>query len=189
MSFAQEPVRPLEASLAALRPTARLERDRLLFRAGQLAAGRRRWVWPTMTCLSTGTACWLGWLLLAALAQNESSQMAAGPGVGPVQGFVQPELPQLPAAPRQPTPPADDVWTEGSPFTAAAAAIVPMNWPRPPYVHMVDQMSRLGPDVVLGRAMLSAEQEVPPAPPTTMSGPLRPGASENALFFFSSWWR
>ena len=42
----------LAQALAALAPTAgRLDRDQLLFRAGQASLGRRAWLWPSLTAV------------------------------------------------------------------------------------------------------------------------------------------
>jgi hypothetical protein len=54
----------LANALAALKPTAgQLARDRVMFRAGQLAGSRGRWVWPASTVLASCVAAVLGVLL------------------------------------------------------------------------------------------------------------------------------
>jgi hypothetical protein len=54
----------LEGALAALHPhPGRLDRDRLLFRAGQ-ASVRRGWQWPTATAVLTAVAASLAGLML-----------------------------------------------------------------------------------------------------------------------------
>jgi hypothetical protein len=48
----QPPDRPLddlEAALKTLRPTTQLQRDQLMYLAGQASAGRRPWIWPAST--------------------------------------------------------------------------------------------------------------------------------------------
>jgi len=52
----------LEQSLTRLEPRGQLDRDAVLFRAGQ-AAGRGRHLWQATTALSTFAALFLGWLL------------------------------------------------------------------------------------------------------------------------------
>jgi hypothetical protein len=59
-----EDLRALETSLRALAPApASLDRDRLMYRAGQASAPRRGF-WPLLATLSTLAACVLGVLLL-----------------------------------------------------------------------------------------------------------------------------
>ena len=51
----------LEKSLSALIPAAgRIDRDQLLFRAGQASMQRQRWLWPSATALLTLVAVGLG---------------------------------------------------------------------------------------------------------------------------------
>lgn len=57
---------PLEAALAALAPTpARMDRDRLMFWAGQATPARRSWLWPcTTAALAAVNLALCGTLLL-----------------------------------------------------------------------------------------------------------------------------
>ena len=55
----------LEKSLTALVPVpGRIDRDQLLFRAGQASARTRPWLWPTSTALLAVVACVLGTALV-----------------------------------------------------------------------------------------------------------------------------
>ncbi|MGD2174169.1 MAG: hypothetical protein PVJ27_02110 [Candidatus Brocadiaceae bacterium] len=56
----------LEKALSELHPAAsRVDRDELMFRAGQLSAPTRRGLWPAATALAAGLAIVLGVLLAA----------------------------------------------------------------------------------------------------------------------------
>lgn len=55
----------LEAALRSLTPLPdRIERDRLMFRAGQASVPRRGWLWPSSTAAMSLVAAILGGLLL-----------------------------------------------------------------------------------------------------------------------------
>jgi hypothetical protein len=82
----------LEKSLAALVPVpGRIDRDQLLFRAGQASVRSRSWVWPTTTALLTVVAAVLGTVL------------ALRPAPAPVERVVYVPVPQSPAPTETPT--------------------------------------------------------------------------------------
>src|SRR5262249_49612936 len=59
----------LEKSLAALAPApGRIDRDQLLFRAGQASMKRQSWLWPSATALASLVATGLGITLALRLA-------------------------------------------------------------------------------------------------------------------------
>ena len=107
--MSREPLNPdlagVEAALAALRPSpSALDRDRLMFLAGQ-AAGRRRArlaarMWAGTSAVATIAACVLAILLLQRAGPEGSRQTAATPAAAPEQG--QSPLPQWAVA--QPAP-------------------------------------------------------------------------------------
>ena len=71
----------LEAALAGLAPASgTVDRDAVLFRAGQ-AAAQRGWLWPALASLSTAAALVFGLLLalggIALLAGSESPEQTA----------------------------------------------------------------------------------------------------------------
>jgi hypothetical protein len=53
MSEPSKEIDDLENALKALRPAAQLDRDQLMYKAGQTAASRRGWFWPASTALMT----------------------------------------------------------------------------------------------------------------------------------------
>jgi hypothetical protein len=78
----------LEKSLAALVPVpGRIDRDQLLFRAGQASVRTRPWLWPTATALLTVVAGVLG------------TALALRPTPAPVERVVYVPLPQSVAEP------------------------------------------------------------------------------------------
>lgn len=96
---------PLESALAGLQPApAALDRDRLMFAAGQAAAPRRSWLWPTsaaaLVCLSLG----LGAALAMRPAPVETVRVVYLPAPEPTN--VTPPLP-VPDRTPLPTPPPD----------------------------------------------------------------------------------
>lgn len=169
-----QPVNPLETALAALRPAASLERDRLLFQAGKMAGRRGRWIWPALTCLSTGAACWLGWLVVLGLAHQESPGLVQLPRVQtpPVVQTLQPHPPQVVE-----TPPL-----------AQRELSEPLDWPRPPYLQMQDQMVRG--HLESGPALVGGTLPAPLADaPITAAGTRPRHQLVSTSSFFFSWWR
>jgi len=87
----------VEAALTSLRPApSTLDRDRVMYLAGQ-AAGRRRerlasWMWPCTSAAATIAACVLGLLLLERPGPEGNPQTADTPAARPVQTEV--PLPQ-----------------------------------------------------------------------------------------------
>ncbi|HEY7423667.1 MAG TPA: hypothetical protein VH682_05425 [Gemmataceae bacterium] len=85
----------LQAALARLTPTPDgINLARLLFRAGQLSAPRRSWVWPCATATSIMLAATLGSMLLFRPIPQPAERV--------VQVFIQPPTPPPP----RPEPPA-----------------------------------------------------------------------------------
>ncbi len=108
----------LEGALAALAPApVSLDRDRLMFRAGQAVVMRGRWIWPASTAALTVAASVLG-LLLAFRPSLAPEQMARSNGpekVKVVQRIVYVKVKEPMPAPAQPkTEPAEVISTESS---------------------------------------------------------------------------
>ncbi len=123
--FDPENVSALERALAGLAPSiAGLNRDRLMFAAGQSAARRRRRLWP----VATG--------LMAAVAACLAVALLLRPGPAPEVRYVRVEVPAAPA-------PAPAV-TEPEP-AAPDAAPVPL--PASAYWRVQQAMLRRGLDV------------------------------------------
>ena len=80
----------VEAALATLAPAlGRLDRDQLLFRAGQASVSRRRWLWPGTTSVLAAVAA----SLAIALVLRPSPQAIATVAYVPVQNSdSQPDL-------------------------------------------------------------------------------------------------
>ena len=84
----------LEKSLTALVPVpGRIDRDQLLFRAGQASVRTRPWLWPTSTALLAVVACVLGTALVMRPAPTTADRVVYVP-VPPPAGMS--------AAPRHP---------------------------------------------------------------------------------------
>ncbi len=108
----------LEAVLRDLAPRpAQLDRDAVLFRAGQ-SAGRRGWFWPAATAISTGTA------LVLAIA------LACRPGPAVVERVV-----YLPAEP--PAPVVEEADTSVPPAARSSEGLAP-------YRRLEDHLFRQG---------------------------------------------
>lgn len=147
MSFREEDVKPLESALAALQPAApALQRDRLLFRAGQLAARRGRWIWPLLTVFSTSAALYLGWVVLERAAAPPAREIvvvrepAPGPSAPPAVPQVAPPLAEdAPPAPISPAP------STVAPVAAANGYSFDLpDMPVPSYRHLQNQALRWG---------------------------------------------
>jgi hypothetical protein len=148
----------LEAALASLTPApGRIDRDRLLFRAGQASVTRRRWLWPASTGLMASAAATLCFLLLAR------------PDPAPVERvvFVRVEPPEAPAPKTASSPPAS---RETAPSLAAedTAGATQVS-----YFRLQDQVLRWGLDAL------------PSPPPAAVTEPLltderAPGAKPTA---------
>jgi hypothetical protein len=105
-----EPARPeltfLERALGGLAPRpARLDRDALLFRAGQSAAPRR-WLWPCSTAVATTVAVVLGVLLAVRPQPTVIERIVPVPALEPTTV----EKPSA-AEPAPETPEVPDSWT------------------------------------------------------------------------------
>jgi hypothetical protein len=100
----------LEALLASLIPVpSSLDRDRLMFRAGQATATRRSWPWPAATAALALVATTLGAALVSQLAAPAGSQQASGSRekVKIVEKIVYVVKERAPASPTQDGAPAD----------------------------------------------------------------------------------
>jgi len=99
----------LEAALAALVPTpGRIDRDTLLFRAGQVSVGRRDWIWPGATAT------------LAVMVLVLGGMLVFRPGPATVERIVYVQIKE-PASPvREPADPPVAI-APGSPEEVAAA--------------------------------------------------------------------
>jgi hypothetical protein len=87
----------LENALKALRPAVALQRDQLMYRAGQQSPSRRGWLWPVTTAAMSAVAAALGLVLIVR------------PDPAPVERVVfvnvQPQVPpQVPREELQPAP-------------------------------------------------------------------------------------
>jgi hypothetical protein len=156
----------LEQALASLTPApGRIDRDRLLFRAGQASAGRRRWLWPAATGVMTSVAATLGFLLLARPAPEPVERVV----------FIRIEPPQAPASqPAQPTP--------ASPATEPSLAAEDTAGPaQVSYFRLQDQVLRWGLDAL------------PSPPPAAVTEPLltdeRAHGAKPASSFFERLWQ
>jgi hypothetical protein len=162
-------VNAIEAALAALTPLpGRIDRDQLMFRAGQAAAPRRHWFWPSAT---------------AALAVVSASLVAAWclwPAPQTVEQMVSRRVVQPPPAPPRATLPAELQPTEAVVSTPADYAS-----PRGPLT-LQDQVLRWG---------LDGLPDLPPVPPVheqplTVDSLLgtTPKPSNKAYFFNLEHW-
>ena len=107
-----EPARPeltfLEHALGGLAPRpARLDRDAILFRAGQ-AAAPRRWLWPCATAVSTTVALVLAVLLAQRPQPTTIERIVPVPAPEPT-AVEKPQAPEPEPAPE--TPEVPDWWT------------------------------------------------------------------------------
>jgi hypothetical protein len=138
---------PLEEALRALAPrAAALDRDALMFRAGQ-AAARRGWGWLLATAASAAAA-----LVLAVVLVTRPE---------PAPRVVVLKVPLREAAPAPaPVPPAP-------PYPPGESAIAAREPGATPYLRLQDQVSRWGLD---GLPDLPPE---PPREPLTAAGLLR----------------
>jgi hypothetical protein len=89
----------LEKSLATLMPApGRIDRDQLLFRAGQASMQRQRWLWPSSTALVTLVAVGLGIALALRPASPIVERVVYVPAGSPIshsdsRGSVSPSMP------------------------------------------------------------------------------------------------
>jgi hypothetical protein len=147
----------LEAALAALAPMpGRINRDALLFRAGQASVPRRGWAWPAATAV-------LG-LVAAILA----AVIVLRPAPAPVERVIvvpakEPALPAPPVDVPSPPPPVVEP-TPASPGGATTAQS-PMN-----YLQLQQQVLRWGLDGV------PSLPETPPPPVLPVTRDQWPGA-------------
>lgn len=113
-----------EEALKSLAPApACLDRDQLLFRAGQASSRRRGWVWPAASAVLAAVALTLGALLVFRSAPP------------PIERIIQ--------VPAPPTQPMDRPLLEDSPSVPDAVTAVP----RPPgYLRLRDEVLRWGAD-------------------------------------------
>jgi hypothetical protein len=127
---------PLEGALRALAPRpAALDRDALLFRAGQ-AAARRGWGWPLAAAVSSAAA--------AVLAVALVTRPGPAPRVITVTRFVERVAPaSVPVPPGPQYPPAEPAGVAWEPGPT-------------PYFRLQEQVSRWG---------LDGLPDLPPAPP------------------------
>jgi hypothetical protein len=103
----------LENALSLLAPARpALDRDQVLFRAGQ-AAGPRRWFWPAATAVSTTTALVLAVLLACRPAPTVVQRIVHVPVEQPVPG-PQPPVPDGPATTTEETSVPPQARTPGS---------------------------------------------------------------------------
>jgi hypothetical protein len=147
----------VEAALAGLAPRpGNIDRDQLLFRAGQASVRRRGWLWPTAAALSTTFAAALGLLLLLRPEPSPVERVVVVKVVEPAP--TPPPAPEPPA----PLPSGALVWHVDEPGP------VPSD-----YLRLRDQMIRWGADALPSAAPVSAP---PPAPELDrLRGSLWPG--------------
>jgi hypothetical protein len=69
----------LETALRGLRPAAGLQRDQLMFRAGQLSASRRVWLWPVSAAAMTAVAASLVTVLVIRPQPQEVERVVFAP--------------------------------------------------------------------------------------------------------------
>ena len=94
-----------QSALARLQPApGELNIARLLFRAGQLSAPRRSWVWPGITAASMMLAAVLGTLLLFRPAPQPAERIITIYIPSPTAPLSQPE-PSVPSTDETPVPP------------------------------------------------------------------------------------
>ena len=157
----------LEAALAALVPMpGRINRDALLFRAGQASVCGRRWLWP-------GAAAVLG-LVAAALGVV----IAVRPAPRPVERVLVVRV-REPAPPdRVPVPPAAK--PEPAPPVRVAATREPMN-----YAQLEKQVLRWGLDGVPAPPPPAAPSD-PPLTRDNLLGTSPPSSPFEALFRLDS---
>lgn len=86
MSERAMPLDPLAASLAALKPTSRLDRDRLIFLSGQASAARKSWAWPSATMGSLLLAAGLAMALAGERSRHQKDLLAGRDVVEPPTG-------------------------------------------------------------------------------------------------------
>ncbi len=122
------PLSTFEQDLHALVPASGLDRDTLLFRAGQVSA-QRGWFWPAAAGLMTAAAASLGvaWLLHPAPEPVIRTQV--------VQVVVHEPAPA-------PPPPRQEQVAERPPEPEPS----PPNWPE--YLRLRDQVVRMGADAL-----------------------------------------
>jgi hypothetical protein len=133
---------PLESALGNLKPApAALDRDRLMFRAGQAAAGRN-WAWPASTAVLFATSLVLAGMLVVRPAGTETVRVVYVPAERPAPA---------PPGPRAPTPPSTP-----TPPTVQSVALPPAS---APYLALREQVVRFGVD------------SLPDLPPLTTASP------------------
>jgi hypothetical protein len=149
----------LEAALKGLGPApARLARDRLLFRAGQLSARPTGcWVWPAATAA------------LALVATGLATALLLRPAPGPVAPVIIHAPPrQLPRPTDRPPVPAEHT-PEPEPRPGPPEAVAMGSEPPPDgYLRLRDQVLRWGVEALPGPAPTAA---APPSPLTTRDLP------------------
>jgi hypothetical protein len=126
----------LEAALAALAPMpGRIDRDALLFRAGQASVQCRGWIWPSAAAALGLVAVTLGALLIYTPAPAPVERIVRVPDPGPAPP------PSIPEADL--TPPGD--YAPGSPHHAVVVRESPMT-----YLQLEKQIIRWGVDGMPG---------------------------------------
>jgi len=156
----------VEAALAALAPLpARIDRDHLMYRAGQSSARQPGFVWPG---LSAG---------LAALSVALGAALVLRPLQPPVERivYVQLQPPPAPPASQQPTPPDTDTAAEESGSLAAPSERLALQ----------KQVLRWGLD-----GLPNAPSAAPPEQPLTLDGLLGtpPKPPDRPSFFRLETW-
>ncbi len=129
----------LEGALAGLKPAAPLDRDRLMYRAGQASVPCRGWAWPATTAASLLLSLTLGVMLLNRAAPEEVVRVIPVPIAVPVPG-----PPSLPTAPSPSAEPS-------LPVTKANPADAPLE-----YAQMRKEVLRWGVDALASRPPISA---------------------------------
>jgi hypothetical protein len=139
------PLAELEAALKALAPApARLDRDRLLYRAGQASAPRPGWQWPAAAAA------------IALTAGTLTGSLAFRPGPQTIERIVYRTAPS--PAP-QPPPKAPAERPEGTPAQPALPLVgeaVARNVAPDGYLRMRDQVLRWGVEALPSSAPLPA---------------------------------
>jgi hypothetical protein len=139
----------LEAALGSLAPLpGQIDRDRLMFRAGQQIARRPGWLWPSAT------------IVLACFSVTLAAILVLRPAPAPVERIV-----YLPAPEQPPGPPAPDVLASPAEAGLSSAEEMTSSGPAGNYYQLQKQMLRWGLDG------LPDPQPAPlPAPPVSVDG-------------------
>ncbi len=126
----------VELALAGLKPAAALDRDRLMFRAGQASVPRRGWPWPAATATLLVLSVTLGGMLLKRPAPEVVVRVVSVPVPVPVPQ----SLPPAPSPSVEPSVPATKASPAGDPLEYAQMRKEVLRWgvdalsSRPPMV-------------------------------------------------------